>query len=512
MKLYYNGTIYTMEKENSIVKAVLVDGNHIVKLYDRVPDIDVEKIDLEGNVMFPGFVDTHIHLVGTGLALSSVNFRNDTTIDKVKQKIARAVKDLPKDGWLVCEGYDDNQLDYRITRDELDELTNRKVIIKRVCRHAAIVNSAAIAALSIDDTVNDMEGGHFEKVDDRLNGWVHDKAMDLFVEESLNVTTNSLIHAMETATDAMHKVGLTAVHTEDLGYYKNYKDVLAAYRQVFGKGKRQLRLNLLRHTTIIEAMEREKDFDTWLKNDAMKFYADGALGGRTALFSEPYADDPGNCGLAIYTEEQLEEEVKKARVLNTTIAVHMIGDKACEMVLDVIEKYPPKEGNDRLIHVSFLTQKLIERMKKLPVICDVQPSFATSDFPWAIDRVGEERASFGYAWKTLMDHGIVIGGGSDSPIEDFNPLVGIGAAVTRRAKDGNIYFPEQQLSVYEAVKLYTVNAAYIAGRTQNGLIKEGYLADFTVLSDDPFKVEVDNIQSIEAVMTIVDGDVVYKKC
>lgn len=512
MKLYCNGTIYTMDQEKETVAAVLVDGNRIIDTFTEMPDIDAEVIDLKGGVMIPGLIDTHIHLVGTGLALNSVNFREDTAIEEVKRKIKAAADELPDDSWLVCEGYDENQLGYRITRDELDALTHAKVIVKRVCRHAAVVNSAAFEALGIDDNVRNMEGGQFEKVAGRLNGWVHDKVMDLFVEESLNVTEQSLIYAMEVAADAMHGVGLTAIHTEDLGYYKDYKKVLAAYRHVFGKGKRQLRLNLLRHTTIIEAMEQEDAaFDTWLKKDAMKFYADGALGGRTALFKAPYADDPATYGLAIYTEEQLEEEVKKARALNTTIAVHMIGDRACEMVLDAIDKHPPEHGRDRLIHVSFLSEELIERMSRMAVICDVQPSFATSDFPWAIDRVGEDRAQFGYAWKSLLDHNITIGGGSDSPIEDFNPLVGISAAVTRRAKDGEVYFKAQQLSVYEALKLYTVNAADIAERPDNGRIKKGYIADFTILAEDPYEVSPDRIKDIQTTMTIVDGDIVYQR-
>jgi len=513
MKIYHNGPIYTMEADGRQVAAVAVDDNRITAVFDEVPELDADYIDLNGRTMLPGLIDTHIHLVGTGIALGGIDFRDDRAIDTVKQKIREAVDCLPDNSWLVCEGYDDNQLGHRMTRQELDELTSHKVLIKRICRHAAIVNSAALEALNITDDVQDMEGGRYEKQNGVLNGWVHDAAMEQFVDASMHETEQSLTLHMERAADAMHAVGLTAIHTEDLAYYQDFHNVFNAYKKTFGKGKKQLRLNLLRHTAIFEElMATDYTYDTWLKADSMKFYADGALGGRTALFREPYSDAPETSGLAIYTQEELEAQVQKARRHNATVAVHMIGDRACEMVLDAIEKYPPATGRDRLIHVSFLGADLVDRIAELPVICDVQPSFLTSDFPWAMDRVGDERIQYAYIWQTLLDRGIVIGGGSDAPIESFNPLVGIDAAVNRRPFDGDTqYTMAQALSVFDAVRLYTVLAADVAQRPDNGLIKEGYLADFTILEENPFTVDPLDIHKINVAMTIVDGDIVYRK-
>ncbi|TDM07869.1 amidohydrolase [Macrococcus lamae] len=514
MKIYHNGLIYTMEAEEKTAAAVGVEENRIVQIFERIPEIEgADYIDLNGGVMLPGFIDTHIHLVGTGIALGGIDFRDDRTIDEVKDKIRKAAEELPPDSWLICEGYDDNQLNYKLTRQELDALTSHKVLVKRICRHAAIVNSAALDSLNIRENVEDMEGGRFEREAGILNGWVHDNAMELFVDASVHETEESLCQHMERAADAMHAAGLTAIHTEDLGYYHDFRNVFNAYKKTFGKGKKQLRLNLLRHTSIFEELIAEGyTYDTWIKADSMKFYADGALGGRTALFRAPYHDAPETSGLAIYTQEELEAEVRKARAYGETVAVHMIGDRACEMVLDAIEKYPPINGRDRLIHVSFLGEDLVKRMAQLPVICDVQPSFLTSDFPWAIDRVGNERIEYAYAWKTLLNHGIVIGGGSDAPIETFNPLVGIDAAVNRRPfNDDTQYTVHESLSVFEAIKLYTVLAADVAERPDNGLIKEGYLADFTILEDDPFTVVPLKIHQIEVSMTVVDGDVIYEK-
>jgi len=509
MKLFYGGTIYTMQREGHKIKAVLVDGNRIIALFDEVPKMKAKYIDLQGGVMFPGFVDTHLHLVGTGMALGSVNFKDDISIEVVIEKLRAAAQHLPKESWLVCEGYNDNQLNYRLTRDEIDELVNCRVIIKRVCRHAAVVNSAAFNAMHIQDDVPDMDGGHFERTENRLNGWVHDHAMDLFVNASLSETVDSLTRHMKRAAYEMHAVGLTGIHTEDLGYYNSPDNVFAAYKQVFGKNKTQLRLNLLRHYSVFEN-SADYPFSDWLKKDAMKFYADGALGGRTALFREPYSDAPDTAGLSIFSQEELEEQIQLARSHNATVAVHIIGDRACEIVLDAIEKYPPVSGHDRLIHVSFLSLDLIGRMKDMSVICDVQPLFVTSDFPWAIDRVGEKRSRHAYAWKSLVEAGIMIGGGSDSPIESFNPLKSIDAAVNRRPFGSQTqYFTEECLSVYDAIKLFTVNAAVVGQRPDNGVIKVGNLADFTVLERDPFRNL--NIADIRNKMTIVDGDIVYSQ-
>lgn len=264
-------------------------------------------------------------------------------------------------------------------------------------------------------------------------------------------------------------------------------------------------------------MEEQATFvDKWIEPDAMKFYADGAFGGSTALLKEPYSNDPTgtNYGLAIYTQEELEEKVKIARKYNGAIAVHMIGDKACEMVLDAIEKYPVPNGlRDRLIHISTLNEELLQRVAKLPVICDVQPQFITSDFPWIQDKVGKERARYLYPFKSMLDLGIIIGGGSDAPIETPNPMLGIHAAVNRQTYgEEGAYFFEEALSVFDALRLYTTLASEIGQTTdRTGRIKVGYEADFTVLDQDPFKVNRQDLAQIQAKLTIVNGNIVYER-
>lgn len=514
LELYFNGPIYTMKHDNETVQAVLVEGNRIKAIYQEVPDLkDVKYIDLNGNAMFPGFVDTHIHLVGTGIALRGVNFKDDDDIEIIIEKIRNATENMDDGSFLICEGYNENQLDgYKITKDDIDAITDKKVIIKRVCRHAAIVNSSVFEYFNINDNVADMPGGHYEKVDGVLNGWVHDNAMEAMLEVASIEDEASLTGHVEYAVQQFTQAGLTGVHTEDLAYYNDFKDVLNAYKNVINKDN-PFRLNILRHTEVIEdVVQYDFEYNDYFRPDAMKFYADGALGGRTALFSEPYSDED-TYGLAIYTPDELAEQVKKARDLDINIAVHMIGDKAVEMVLDAIEAHPPRSGRDRLIHVSFLREDLIERMARLNIICDIQPMFVASDFPWAIERVGTSRIRYSYPWKSLLDKGIICGGGSDSPIEDFRPLSGIAAAVNRKAADDKSdgYNMAEALSVFEAIALYTTEAAKVADNiSAYGTIEEGKIADFTILKEDPFKVDRYQLQGIEVAATVIDGKIVYQ--
>ena len=203
--------------------------------------------------------------------------------------------------------------------------------------------------------------------------------------------------------------------------------------------------------------------------------------------------------------------VKNARSNDHAIAVHMIGDQAIEMVLDAIEKYPVAKGkHDRLIHISLLRPDLIERMSKLPVVCDVQPTFLTSDMPWVEEYIGSNRAKYLYPFKTLLDKGLILGGSSDAPIEKVNPFLGIHALITRQ-DGGTVYNPNEVVERFEAFKMYTSEAAKIVYREDvQGQIKEGYFADFIVLDRDVMKVEANELKETKVLKTIIDGETVFE--
>jgi predicted amidohydrolase YtcJ len=245
----------------------------------------------------------------------------------------------------------------------------------------------------------------------------------------------------------------------------------------------------------------------------MKIFADGSLGGRTALLSRPYGDDPGNCGLAIFTQDELVHLVKKARNKNLPVAIHAIGDKAFSYALDAIIECPPPTGTrDRLIHASVLRNDLIEKCKGLPLVLDIQPVFVASDGKWAMERLGNDPVFLPYAWKTLVDSELICAGGSDAPIERLNPLYGIHAAIYRKpfGGDGDAFIPEESLTMFEAIQLFTCKNAYAACNEKRfGYIKAGYDADFTVFKQDLFTLRDDDLLGAKVKMTVIGEQCVY---
>jgi predicted amidohydrolase YtcJ len=241
----------------------------------------------------------------------------------------------------------------------------------------------------------------------------------------------------------------------------------------------------------------------------VKILADGSMGGRTAAMKKPYSDKPETSGMMLYTQRKLNKLVQKAHRAGWQLAIHAIGDRAVDNVLKAYEKalkeHPRTNHRHRIEHCSVLNPKLIRRMKRLNLIASVQPHFIASDF-WAIDRVGKARARWVFPFKTLFEEGIVVASGSDCPVELISPILGIWAAVARKS------FPEEKLTVEEALRTYTINAAYASfDEDKRGTIEVGKQADLTVLSDNPFLVAPDKTREISVEMTIVDGKVVYAK-
>ncbi|MCD2138356.1 amidohydrolase [Salinicoccus halitifaciens] len=510
--LYKNGRIYSMASHDEVFESILTEDGRVIAVDPG--DVDADRvIDLGGGAMLPGLNDTHLHLVMVGKRLKSLVLYDEDDVDRVKELIKNHSSDRK---WDMILGYDENNFKdaYRINRHELDELTDKPTLIARVCQHAGIVNTKALEALGIDASVEDPEGGSYERDENgELTGWVYDTAFDKFRAAQVEDTIESVSDDITVAVEHLYTLGVTGVHTEDMAYYGENDVPLNAYLNTIGEDALKFRVNLLRHESVYEEMvEKDPKYKKdWVEKDAMKIFADGAFGGRTALMKEPY-EDSDESGLRIHKSENLGALVQKARRNGDAVAVHVIGDRAVEMVLDAIEKYPAPEGlHDRLIHVSLLDEDLIERMSRLSVICDVQPTFLTSDMPWVEDYIGEERAARLYNFKTMQDNGLLLGGGSDAPIEDVNPLPGIHALVTREGKTG-VYNEGERVGVFQAFQMYTKNAAEIVYRgDRSGLIKEGYYADFAVFDRDVMNIEADELLEAEVLYTIIEDEVVYQK-
>lgn len=520
--IWHNGTLYTMEKEGETVEAIVTENGKIAAIgtYESLKEQADEEVDLQGAVLYPGFIDNHMHMIGHGQKLLSLDLSKAKSSEGMMDMLMNAYPDLEADEWFIGEGWNENNFaDKKIfTRYELDKVTNSPMFLKRTCRHAAIVNSKALELANITKDTPDPDDGVIERDENgEPTGLLKEGPMDRMLQLIPEPTEEMLTKALEKSVDDLLSKGLTGAVTDDLGYYGDYHNPLNAFKNVIGAQKKKFRAHLLRRSTVFtQLMEDDVTYDEpWIVPGEMKFFVDGAFGGRTALLSEPYADDPSTCGTAVLTDEEIDEHVATARKYGEAVAMHMIGDAAVEKGLDAIERHPVPEGKrDRLIHVNVLRDDLIERMKKLPIVLDIQPAFVPSDFPWVMDRLGENRLDWAYAWKRLIEEGFICGAGSDAPIEEVDPLLGIYAAVARRkpgeTHDG--YLPKEKLSRFEAVGLFTTGSAATIGKADSrGKLGVGFDADFTVLDKDLFKVDVEDIISIAVVMTVVAGEIMYRK-
>ncbi|WP_033542460.1 amidohydrolase [Planococcus sp. CAU13] len=518
--LWHGGNIYTMAAEGGTVEAVLVSDGKIeaTGTYEELKNMADQEMDLTGKVMYPGFVDSHMHMIGHGQKLLRVDLSKIESSEEMKQQLIESTRGLGGDEWFIGEGWNENNFPDRkiFHRQELDEVTESPMLLKRVCRHAILANSSALALAGITKDTPDPEGGLIVRdAEGEPTGYLLDEATNLVSDQVPEVSVDYLTKALQTSVDDLLALGLTGAHTEDMGNYGHYSRPLQAFKNVIGN-ETKFRAHLLRaHSAFEEMMANASYQEPFIEPGPMKIFADGSIGGRTALLSKPYNDDPSTSGVAIHSDEELKRLVSIARKHGEAVAIHVIGDLGMEMALDAIEAHPVPAGKrDRLIHAMVLREDLVERMEKIDAILDLQPSFVTSDFPWVVERLGEERLEWSYAWKKLIDRGLICAGGSDAPIEEVDPKQGIYAAVTRRKpyETHEGYMPEEKLSRFEAIALYTTgSAAAICKEDSRGMIKENFDADFTVFDRDLFEGNEEQLLEAQVELTVVAGEIMFER-
>lgn len=518
-EIWHGGHIYTMNEEKEKVEAIYVENGMILDTGNK-EDLEsryqAEEIHhLEGRTMIPGLVDSHMHLIGHGERLLRLDLSACTSYQEMLKLVIERVNETAEDTWIIGEGWNENNfIDTKSVHvRDLDAISKKHpILLKRICRHVTWVNSYILEKSNIKAETPDPKGGKIgREISGELTGLLYEQAQDLIKHVQPEINAAYLQRALQTAIQDCWKYGLVGGHTEDLNYYGGFRKTYHAFSHVIKEMPFKAHL-LVHHEVASERKEHENQH--YIEFGAMKIFSDGSFGGRTALLSEPYADAKETNGVAIFSREELADLVKKARNLHMPVAIHTIGDLSLEYVIDALELYPPAEGlRDRIIHCQLAREELIERMKSLPAIIDIQPVFVSSDFPSVMEKLGEHRLRYAYAWKTLLGAGLNCSGGSDAPIEQVNPFLGIYSAVTRRSFiDGICYIPEEILSVFEAVSLFTTGSAYAIGKeNKRGKIAKGYEADFTIMDRDIFNIEVEEILNIQVAATIIDGQMVYQK-
>lgn len=532
-----NANIVTMDKALPRTKAIAIQDGiiHIVGDNEEVLSYKKEQteiIDLKGKFMLPGFNDSHMHLLGYGLSLLMADLEGATTVDKMLNKVKSYMQEHPQDTttWIRGRGWNEHSFPTKRlpTKYDLDQIsTEHPIALTRICGHVIVVNSKALVLAGIDSDTPQVTGGHFD-IDENGEplGIFRENAMQLIVKHLPEPTVEDFKEAIIRSSKQAITHGITSVQSDDFQGMPDYQKVLAAFTALQKEEKMLVRVN---EQSYLPTIERLKDFikegyqtgtgDDFFKIGPLKLLTDGSLGARTAYLSQPYADDSSTRGIAVYTQEELDELVVTAHVNSMQIALHAIGDEAMQMVLNSIEKaythLPKQAPRHSIIHAQITDHGLLDRMKKLNVIAHIQPLFVSTDLHFVEERIGKERAKTSYQWKTMIDKGIHVACGSDCPIETLDVLQGIYAATTRKDLNGypsDGWVPEEKLSVYEAVHGYTLGAAYASfEENRKGSITVGKLADLVVLSDNIFEIEADSIKDVKVEMTFVDGKLVYQK-
>lgn len=536
-KLFINGEIYSMKKEGEKFQSLGVKDGKITFLGTDEEAKNVsskELIDLKGKMMIPGMADAHLHLYAYCQNLTFVDLSKVHNINEMINLMKEKVKNVKKGDWVKGVNFDQSKWkENRFpTLEEMDSISkDNPVIIKRCCLHAVVANSKALKIAGIGKNYQAGSGGIVELDKDSMpNGILREQSTkvfdDILPDPLKDIEVQKKI--MQDVLNDMSSKGITTIHTyaakiwqynEDINIYKNFEK----------EGKLPLRVTVC----IDELFEPEILTEEKLNNPyrkvqlgAYKIFSDGSMGSRSAALKKPYSDDPQNSGFMLFTQEELNNKILTGYEHGLQPAIHAIGDRALDMTLAAIEytlKTTKEKGMTdeeqknrlpfRIIHVQMIDDDLLERMKKLPLVLDIQPIFLCTDLHWIEDRIGKERLKGSFALKTMEKAGLIQTGGSDCPVETYEPLKGIYAAVTRQDMEGypiEGFLPEERLSVYEALCMYTKNVPYATGQESVlGTLEIGKFADLTVLEKNLFKIDKKEIKDVKVEQTYVAGNSVF---
>ncbi|MBD3110085.1 amidohydrolase [Bacillus sp. AGMB 02131] len=505
-----------MEKEGATVESVIVN-NGLIERAGNLQDClhflngrSYEKIDLAGKTILPGFIDSHLHLIGHGEKLEKVNLSVATTKKEVRLLLQAASL---KNDVVIAEGFhEDLTTDGEISKADLDVwFPLQPVILIRRCYHTILLNECAMHKYKLADwDIPEKEIG--KDINGQLNGYIYEGTMQRLRKLLQTYPLQLLERYIEAGIRDANSYGITSLVSEDLSYYGDWAPTLQAFTNTLYKTDNpSMKLHLLAHHTVWKKVDEQGFFDhpphPYLSIGSVKFFLDGSLGSRTAYLKQQYSDDTNNYGIRNFSEQQLEAEVQNVRKSKRTVAFHIIGDAAFEMAVSVLKKYPPVIENqkDRLIHLSMLPEDGIEKLRGMPIVLDLQPIFYSSDFAWIKERIGSDRLPFAYLLATFVRNGFICGGSSDAPIETINPWEGIYAAIERKPMDQPAQ--RESLTLYEAIYLYTKGSAQTIG-SQCGEIRAGYAADFQIYETDPFHVAKEQVRHLRPNQLFVNGEII----
>jgi predicted amidohydrolase YtcJ len=529
--IFINGNVYTVNEKQPRAEAIAVSRDRIIFVgsNDEAKKFQTKKVvDLAGKTVVPGLTDSHCHIFGIGEREMRLNLEGTNTLEdffaKVKERVAKAEPGQ----WITGRGWIETfwKPPKFPTRADLDKIApDNPAFLTRVDGHAAVANSAALKIANIDHHTPNPFGGQILKTDGKPDGMLLDNAMDLVAKNIPPPTDAEREQALLLGVDREVKLGWCEI--QNAGSELSDQEII---RRAYTAGKIKLRMMnaaygpgeaanaLLKNGATLNA------FDHRFTQRTIKVIFDGALGSRGAALLAAYSDKPDTSGFLTQKPEDLRPMFKEALRRGIQVETHAIGDRANRLILDLYEeamlsfldeKYAVPGPRWRVEHAQILSEQDIPRFAKLGVIASMQPSHAISDLFFAPARLGMDRLRGAYAWNSLIKSGAIICGGSDAPVERGEPMIEFYAAVTRKSTKGESHegwHPEQAVSREQALKMFTINAAYaVFEENDKGSVEVSKLADFTVLSNDLMKIPEPEILKTCCEMTVIGGEIVYER-
>lgn len=523
--ILHHGNIITLASDQPHATALAIQHGRIVALGSDDDVLNLRRpqtkiYNLRGRTLMPGLTDAHIHWEWLARALQTVDLFEVPTKQEALNRIAQRTPQLSPGEWLTGRGWTQDlwQGGAFPTASDLDSiLPDNPCYFSAKSGHAAWVNSHALALSGITASTPDPEGGQILRhADGTPTGVLLESAMELVSQNIPNPTSEQLADYMEEAQKLALASGMTGIHDFDNPSCLHALQILRERGQLHMRVLKQINQKWL--APAIESGIRTGFGDEWIRMGALKLFADGALGPRTAYMQQPYEGEPDNVGIIVVPKDEMLDYVSRASMAGIASTIHAIGDAAVRDVLDVFQQVRTEEARrgiptsalrHRIEHVQIIHPDDAPRLAQLGIIASMQPIHATSDWQMA-DRYWGERAQYAYNARLQLDLGAHVVFGSDAPVEPFEPLKGIYAAVTRQRPDGSPrggWYPQARLTLEEAWRGFTTGAAYAAGMEHRlGQLKTGYLADAVLLDRDPFTIPAHELLSTQILGTMVGGE------
>lgn len=516
-----NGKVWTGNDAQPWAEAVAIRKERIVAvgstdlLLSNFPDADI--IDVKQQLVLPGFIDNHVHFLDGSAGLISIKTQKAKSRAEFIKIVEEFADKTPKGEWILGGVWDHEAWGGILPQKEwIDQYTSdNPVYLLRTDGHMALANSKALQIAGITKDTPDPEGGVIVRNQQgEPTGVLKDNAMQLVSAKYPAPSEEKVTQLFDAGIQEALENGVTQFHHMDMTWW----DGLPIFKKAKAEGRLKVRTYYYSHISkrheLAQMIEKEGNGDNWLRFGGVKVQADGALGSGTAWFYQPYTDAPENNGFPLLPMDELKVLLQESLDYGFQLAIHGIGDQTNDEVLRLIDEIGAKGSRPRIEHAQHLTPQAFKKFKQLGVIAAVHPYHVVDDGRFAEKRIGKERLSGIYAFKSLFDAGAKVSFGSDWFVAPLKPLYGIYAATTRRTADGKNpdgWIPEQRISVEQAVKAYTINNAW-AGKQEDdlGSIEVGKLADIVVINDNIFTIAPEKIIDSKVVMTIIGGQIMYQ--